>query len=76
VVERRHKLTKRYTVISVQTPRGPEYRIYDRLNECSIEGGFDTQKWAEAVAEMMEEKWRERKNERHRKQAKRPTGKQ
>ena len=48
---------KRYTVISAQTPSGPEYRIYDRLNECSIEGGFDTQKWAEAVAEMMEEKW-------------------
>ena len=38
---------KRYTVISAQTPRGPEYRIYDRINECSIEGGFDTQKWAE-----------------------------
>ena len=51
---------KRYTVISVPTPRGPEYRIYDRINECSIEGGFDTQKWAEAVAEMMESKWRER----------------
>jgi len=49
---------KRYTVISAQTPSGPEYRIYDRLNECSIEGGFDTQKWAEAVAEMMEEKHR------------------
>ena len=47
-------MTKRYTVISAQTPRGPEYRIYDRLNECSIEGGFDTQKWAESVAEMME----------------------
>ena len=49
---------KRYIVISTQTPRGPEYRIYDRINECSIEGGFDTQKWAEAVAEMMEEKWK------------------
>ena len=53
-------MDKRYTVISTQTPRGPEYRIYDRINECSIEGGFDTQKWAEAVAEMMESKWRER----------------
>ena len=53
-------MTKRYTVISVPTPRGPEYRIYDRINECSIEGGFDTQKWAEAVAEMMEEKDREK----------------
>ena len=49
---------KRYTVISAQTPRGPEYHIYDRINECSIDGGFDTEKWAEAVAEMMEEKWR------------------
>jgi hypothetical protein len=48
---------KRYTVISAQTPRGPVYRIYDRINECSIEGGFDTQRWAEAVAEMMEEKY-------------------
>ena len=53
---------KRYTVISAQTPRGPEYRIYDRVNDCTIEGGFDTQKWAEAVAEMMESKWRERNN--------------
>ena len=51
---------KRYVVISVPSPSGPEYRIYDRINECSIEGGFDTQKWAEAVAEMMEEKDREK----------------
>ena len=51
---------KRYIVISVPSPSGPVYRIYDRLNECSIEGGFDTQKWAEAVAEMMESRWRER----------------
>ena len=55
-------MTKRYTVISAQTPRGPEYSIYDRLNECSIEGGFDTQKWAEAVAEMMEKQYREKDN--------------
>ena len=48
---------KRYTVISAPSPSGPVYRIYDRLNECSIEGGFDTQKWAESVAEMMEEKY-------------------
>ena len=48
---------KRYTVITVPSPSGPVYRIYDRLNECSIEGGFDTQRWAEAVAEMMEEKY-------------------
>ena len=50
---------KRYTVISAQTPRGPEYRIYDRVNECTIEGGFDTQKWAEAVAEMMKSRWKD-----------------
>ena len=49
---------KRYTVISRLTPRGPEYRIYDSLMGASLEGGFDTQKWAEAMAEMMEEKWR------------------
>ena len=51
-------MDKRYTVISAPSPSGPVYRIYDRLNECSIEGGFDTQRWAEAVAEMMEEKWK------------------
>ena len=49
---------KRYIVISVPTKDGPTYRIYDRINQCSIEGGFDTQKWAESVAEMMEDKWR------------------
>ena len=53
-------MNKRYTVISAPSPSGPEYRIYDRLNECSIEGGFDAQRWAEAVAEMMEEKDREK----------------
>jgi hypothetical protein len=53
-------LTKRYTVISVPTHDGPTYRIYDRINQCSIDGGFDTQKWAESVAEMMEEKWNDR----------------
>ena len=58
-------MDKRYTIISAQTPRGPEYRIYDRVNECSIEGGFDTQKWAEAVAEMMENKYRSEQNEKH-----------
>ena len=58
-------MDKRYTVISVPTPRGPEYRIYDRINECSIEGGFDTQRWAEAVAEMMENKYRSEQNEKH-----------
>ena len=58
---------KRYVVISAPSPSGPEYRIYDRLNECSIEGGFDTQRWAEAVAEMMESKWRERNGKTSRK---------
>ena len=56
---------KRYTVISTPSPSGPEYRIYDRINECSIEGGFDTQKWAEAVAEMMEEKYRRQQSGNH-----------
>ena len=53
---------KRYTVISTHTPSGPEYRIYDRVNDCTIEGGFDTQKWEESVAEMMEEKWKRQKD--------------
>ena len=46
---------KRYVVISQMTPRGPEYRIYDRVNEATVEGGFETQKWAESIAEVMEE---------------------
>ena len=57
-------MNKRYTVISRLTPRGPEYRIYDSLMGASLEGGFDTQKWAERVAEMMESKWR-KENEKH-----------
>ena len=52
---------KRYVVISQMTPRGPEYRIYDRVNEATVEGGFDTQKWAESVAEMMEDKYEQDK---------------
>ena len=55
-------MSKRYTVISVPTKDGPTYRIYDMVNECTIEGGFDTQRWAESVAELMEDKW---KNEKH-----------
>ena len=72
MVERRRELTdKRYTVISAPSPSGPVYRIYDRINECSIEGGFDTQKWAEAVAEMMEDKWRNEQDKGNSKAAKR-----
>ena len=55
-------MSKRYTVISQLTKRGPEYRIYDRVNGATIEGGFDTQKWAESVAEMMEERWKRQSN--------------
>ena len=54
-------MTKRYTVISQLTKRGPEYRIYDRVNGATIEGDFETQKWAESVAEMMEEKYEQDK---------------
>jgi hypothetical protein len=53
-------LSKRYTVISVPTKDGPTYRIYDRVNQCSIEGGFETQKWAESVADWMNYKEREK----------------
>jgi hypothetical protein len=56
---------KRYTVISVPTKDGPTYRIYDRINQCSIDGGFDTQKWAESIAELMEDKWRNEKHKRN-----------
>jgi hypothetical protein len=51
-------MNKRYIVISRMTSRGPEYRIYDQILECTLEGGFDTQRWAESIAELMEEKWR------------------
>lgn len=62
-VEEMSEMNKRYTVISVPTHDGPTYRIYDRVNQCSIEGGFETQKWAESVAEMMEEKWKNGKSD-------------
>lgn len=52
---------KRYTVISRLTPRGPEYRIYDSLMGASLEGGFDTQRWAESVAELLEDKYEQNK---------------
>ena len=50
-------MNKRYIVISRMTSRGPEYRIYDQILECTLEGGFDTQRWAESIAELMEDKW-------------------
>ena len=62
---------KRFVVISQMTSRGPEYRIYDRIDEATVEGGFDTQKWAESVAEMMEDKWRHEQNKGNSKEAKR-----
>lgn len=67
-------MTKRYTVISVPTRDGPTYRIYDRINQCSIDGGFDTQRWAEAVAEMMEDRWRHGQDKENSKAAKRSRG--
>lgn len=32
---------KRYVVISQMTPRGPEYRIYDRVNEATVDDSQD-----------------------------------
>ena len=58
-------MSKRYIVISRQTPRGPEYRIYDMVMECTLEGGFDTQRWAESIAELLEERWRKENHEIH-----------
>jgi hypothetical protein len=31
------------------------------VNECTLEGGFDTQRWAESIAELMEEKWNDKR---------------
>ena len=53
---------KRYTVISRLTPHGPEYRIYDSLMGASLEGGFDTQRWAESIAELLEDKYEQDKS--------------
>ena len=53
----RNDQMKRFVVISQMTSRGPEYRIYDRINEATVEGGFDTQRWAESIADILEEKY-------------------
>ena len=47
---------KRFVVISQMTSRGPEYRIYDQVTGATLEGSFETQKWAETHAEILEEK--------------------
>ncbi len=46
----------RYTVTTSTTQSGPIYQIYDRVNGAVLEGGFDTEKWAESICEMMNEK--------------------
>ena len=56
---------KRYIVISRMTSRGTEYRIYDQILECALDGGFETQRWAESIAELMEDKWRNEKHKRN-----------
>lgn len=66
-------MTKRYTVISQLTKRGPEYRIFDQLNNVTIEGDWKCEKWAQRQADLMEDKWR---HERHREQTQRPARKQ
>jgi len=48
-------LTKRYTVISVPTPRGPIYQILDKVTGAVIESAYKCQIWAEREAERMEE---------------------
>ena len=47
---------KRFVVITKQTPRGVEYRIYDSEQNLTLEGDFGTLRWAERYAEMLEEK--------------------
>lgn len=42
------------------TASGPIYQIYDRLEDATLEGGFDTQKWAESICRMMNDKEMER----------------
>lgn len=47
---------KRYTVITRPTSHGPEYLIYDQVNNVTIEGDWQCEKWAQRQAEVMEEK--------------------
>lgn len=54
-------MSKRYTVTSIQTADGPTYVIHDAVNDAYV-GFFDTQKWAESIAGVMESEWEE-KNE-------------
>ena len=53
---RRENDMKRFTVITKQTPRSVEYRIYDSEQNLTLEGDFGTLRWAERYAEMLEEK--------------------
>lgn len=49
-------MSKRFVVITKQTPHGVEYRIYDSEQNLTLEGDFGTMRWAERYAEMLEEK--------------------
>lgn len=53
----------RYTVTTSMTASGPIYQIYDRVTDAVLEGGFDTEKWAESICEMMNEKEMEKNGE-------------
>lgn len=50
----------RYTVTTSMTPSGPVYQIYDRVADATLEGGFDTEKWAQRRADWMNYKEREK----------------
>ena len=65
----------RYTVTTSMTASGPVYQIYDRVNGAVLEGGFDTEKWAESICEMMNGKEMER-NETNRSTGLRTDGKE
>lgn len=52
----------RYTVTSIQTAHGPEYVIEDTVFGAYV-GFFDTQRWAESIAKVMEKEWKEKKED-------------
>lgn len=56
---------KRYTVTPKQTADGIDYVIYDTLLGAEV-GFFECEKWAESIAGVMEEEWKEKVNEANR----------
>lgn len=55
-------MSKRYTVTPKQTADGIDYVIFDNLLGADV-GFFPTQPWADTIADLMEKKWRKKKDD-------------